>query len=176
MLEIRSLPHLPTLFTSYLVHYTVPFSSKQALAKTGSRPSQWHSEPDGGQFRELMPGAEGNNERSPWNMERAYALPGFAEEMRFWHELRVKLLPYLLKTARECAAENRPMLRPLVYYWPGDARAADCADEFLLGRDILVAPLLEENSASRRVYLPEGEWRDFFTGEAHVGPAELVCP
>ena len=137
---------------------------------------QWHSEPDGGQFRELMPGAEGNNERSPWNMERAYALPGFAEEMRFWHELRVKLLPYLLKTARECAAENRPMLRPLVYYWPGDARAADCADEFLLGRDILVAPLLEENAARRRVYLPEGEWRDFFTGEAHIGPAELVCP
>ena len=68
------------------------------------------------------------------------------------------------------------MLRPLVYYWPGDARAADCADEFLLGRDILVAPLLEENAARRRVYLPEGEWRDFFTGEAHVGPAELVCP
>ena len=41
---------------------------------------------------------------------------------------------------------------------------------------ILVAPLLEENAARRRVYLPEGEWRDFFTGEAHIGPAELVCP
>ena len=79
---------------------------------------QWHSEPDGGQFRELMPGAEGNNERSPWNMERAFGLPGFAQEVLYWHRLREALLPYLLETARDCAAQGRPMLRPLVYYWP----------------------------------------------------------
>ena len=54
---------------------------------------QWHSEPDGGQFRELMPGAEGNNERSPWNMERAFGLPGFAQEVLYWHRLREALLP-----------------------------------------------------------------------------------
>lgn len=138
---------------------------------------QWHSEPDGGQFRELMPGAEGNNERSPWNMERAYALPGFAEEMRFWHELRVKLLPYLLKTARECAAENRPMLRPLVYYWPrrcagGRLRPTSSCS----GATSSWPRCSRKTPRAARVYLPEGEWRDFFTGEAHVGPAELVCP
>ena len=54
---------------------------------------QWHSEPDGGQFRELMPGGEGNNERSPWNMAAAYELPEFLDEMRFWHKLRMKLIP-----------------------------------------------------------------------------------
>ena len=60
---------------------------------------QWHSEPDGGQFRELMPGVEGNNERSPWNMAQAYQAPEFLEEMRFWHRLRVNLQPYLWETA-----------------------------------------------------------------------------
>ena len=134
---------------------------------------QWHSEPDGGQFRELMPGAEGNNERSPWNMERAFGLPGFAQEVLYWHRLREALLPYLLETARDCAAQGRPMLRPLVYYWPEDEAALDCEDEFLLGHDLLVAPLLDEGARGRSVYLPSGQWRDLFTGELHEGPKVL---
>lgn len=134
---------------------------------------QWHSEPDGGQFRELMPGAEGNNERSPWNMERAFGLPGFAQEVLYWHRLREALLPYLLETARDCAAQGRPMLRPLVYYWPEDEAVLDCEDEFLLGHDLLVAPLLNEGVRGRSVYLPRGQWRDLFTGELHEGPKVL---
>lgn len=134
---------------------------------------QWHSEPDGGQFRELMPGAEGNNERSPWNMERAFGLPGFAQEVLYWHRLREALLPYLLETARDCAAQGRPMLRPLVYYWPEDEAVLDCEDEFLLGHDLLVAPLLDEGARGRSVYLPSGQWRDLFTGELHEGPKVL---
>ena len=54
---------------------------------------QWHSEPDGGQFRELMPGGEGNNERSPWNLAAAYGKPEFVDEMRFWHNLRMEFCP-----------------------------------------------------------------------------------
>ncbi len=123
---------------------------------------QWHSEPDGGQFRELMPGAEGNNERSPWNMAQAYQAPEFLEEMRFWHRLRVNLLPYLWETAQDCAAHSRPMMRPLVYDWPNDPLAIAVDDEFLLGDSLLVAPLLEENAESRTVYLPQGQWIGLF--------------
>lgn len=123
---------------------------------------QWHSELDGGQFRELMPGAEGNNERSPWNMAEAYQAPEFLDEMRFWHRLRVNLQPYLWMTARDCAARSRPMMRPLVYDWPDDPPAAAADDEFLLGDCLLVAPLLEENAESRPVYLPRGQWIGLF--------------
>lgn len=130
---------------------------------------QWHSEPDGGQFRELMPGGEGNNERSPWNMESAWAVPGFAEEMAFWHRLRMNLLPYLYSEAVRSAAENRPLMRPLVYHWPrsGEARAA--WDEFLLGESLLVAPLLEENQTGRTLWLPQGGWYSLFTGQRFEG-------
>ena len=130
---------------------------------------QWHSEPDGGQFKELMPGGEGNNERSPWNMAATYNAPEFVDEMRFWYHLRMKLLPYIQKTARQCTEEGRPMIRPLVYEWPNDPNVVDCEDEFLFGADLLVAPLLEENAESRMVYLPAGEWIDFFTHETHKG-------
>lgn len=130
---------------------------------------QWHSEPDGGQFRELMPGAEGNNERSPWNMEESYAAAGFMDEMRYWHKLHEKLRPYLWKTAQDCVKESKPFMRPLVYEWPGDTMAVNCQDEYLLGDDFLVAPLLEENAVCREVYLPEGVWRDFFNGTEYAG-------
>ena len=130
---------------------------------------QWHSEPDGGQFRELMPGAEGNNERSPWNMEESYAAPGFMAEMRYWHRLHEQLRPYLWKTAQDCVRNSTPFMRPLVYEWPNDVNAVNCQDEYLLGNDLLVAPLLEENATTREVYLPHGVWFDFFDGTEYSG-------
>lgn len=130
---------------------------------------QWHSEPDGGQFRELMPGAEGNNERSPWNMAQSYESPEFLSEMRFWHRLRVNLQPYLWETAQDCAAHSRPMMRPLVYDWPNDPLAVAVDDEFLLGDSLLVAPLLEEQAEHRLVYLPQGQWIGLFDQIWHDG-------
>ena len=136
---------------------------------------QWHSEPDGGQFRELMPGAEGNNERSPWNMEESYAAPGFMDEMRYWHKLHEKLHPYLWKTAQDCVRNSKPFMRPLIYEWPNDINAVNCQDEYLLGDDLLIAPLLEENAISREVYLPEGVWFDFFDGTEYAGNQTITA-
>lgn len=136
---------------------------------------QWHSEPDGGQFRELMPGAEGNNERSPWNMEESYAAPGFMDEMRYWHKLHEQLRPYLWKTARDCVKDSKPFMRPLVYEWPSDSMAVNCQDEYLLGDDLLVAPLLTENAKSRKVYLPKGIWYDFFNGTEYQGGQTITA-
>ncbi len=136
---------------------------------------QWHSEPDGGQFRELMPGGEGNNERSPWNMEESYGAEGFMEEMRFWHKLHEQLRSYLWKTAQDCVRDSKPFMRPLVYEWPEDKSAVNCQDEYLLGDDLLVAPLLEENAVSREVYLPQGEWFDFFDGTRYDGNQKIIA-
>lgn len=130
---------------------------------------QWHSEPDGGQFRELMPGAEGNNERSPWNIAKASDCPELLDEIRFWHNLHMNLVPYIYSTAMDCCEERRPMMRPLVYSWPQDAQSAACEDEYLFGDSLLVAPLLEENETVRPVWLPEGEWYGFFTHEKYKG-------
>lgn len=135
---------------------------------------QWHSEPDGGQFRELMPGAEGNNERSPWNMARVYDAPEFLDEIRYWHKLHERLRPYLWQTAQVCVKESKPIMRPLVYEWPEDANVLCCQNEYLLGDDLLIAPLLEENAHSRRVYLPSGTWTNFFSGEVYEGGQQIL--
>ena len=95
--------------------------------------------------------------------------------MRYWHKLHEKLHPYLWKTAQDCVRESKPFLRPLVYEWPEDSVAVNCQDEYLLGNDLLVAPLLEENAASREVYLPEGMWFDFFDGTGYVGGQTITA-
>lgn len=137
---------------------------------------QWHSEPNGGQFKELMPGYDGNNERSPWNLAAVYNEPQFIDEMRFWHNLRMNLLPYLYSEALKCVKQAKPMMRPLVYDWCNDRIAAAVEDEFMLGDSLLIAPFLEENSHQRKVYLPQGEWVCLFTLEVLAsGEHNVAC-
>lgn len=130
---------------------------------------QWHSEPDGGQFRLLQPGMEGNNERSPWNIERAFGLEGYTEKVRFWHLLRMELLPYIRAEAARCVEQREPLMRPMAYAFPADRRCVDIGDEYMFGGALLAAPVLSEGAAEREVYLPDGEWRDFYTGERLQG-------
>lgn len=136
---------------------------------------QWHSEPDGGQFKLLQPGMEGNNERSPWNIERAFGVTGYTEQVRRWHLLRMELLPYIRAEAAKCVESCRPLMRPMAYAFPGDARCVAIDDEYMFGDALLVAPVLSEGVSEREVYLPGGEWRDFYTGERLPGGQTLRC-
>ena len=108
-------------------------------------------------------------------MAASYDCPGFLKEMRFWHQLHQRLRPYLFKTAQDCVQAGKPFLRPLVYEWPEDPSAVGCEDEYLLGEDLLVAPLLEEHAQSRRVYLPKGVWHDFFDGTKIEGGRTIIA-
>lgn len=130
---------------------------------------QWHSEPDGGQFKELMAGMDGNNERSPWNIAKAWNCPEFTEEMRYWHRLRMNLFPYLYSTARKCVRDFRPMMRPLVYNWQEEPEAVRTEDEYMLGDSLLIAPLLQEEQRTRHLWLPEGCWYGLFTRRKYEG-------
>jgi alpha-D-xyloside xylohydrolase len=134
---------------------------------------QWHSEPDGGQFKELMATNEANNERSPWNIASASGDPMLLERLRFYYKLRLELLPYIRAEAAKCAKENRPMIYPLAYAHMDDENTHGIDDEFMLGDDLLVAPILDEGAAGREVYLPSGNWQSYWSGERHTGRAVI---
>ncbi|MFZ0641171.1 MAG: TIM-barrel domain-containing protein [Candidatus Acidiferrales bacterium] len=91
---------------------------------------------------------------------------------RKYLELRYKMLPYLYSAVRECAMTGMPIMRALWLHYPDDPAAVARDDEYLWGRDILVAPVCEKGAASRRVYLPHGDWYDFWTGERSEGGRE----
>jgi alpha-glucosidase (family GH31 glycosyl hydrolase) len=95
---------------------------------------------------------------------------------RKYLELRYRLLPYLYSTVRECTQSGIPVMRALWLHYPDDPKAVACGDQYLWGKNILVAPVLEEGATSRRVYLPHGDWFDFWSGEKVKGGGEIVRP
>lgn len=73
---------------------------------------------------------------------------------------RYRWLPYNYTLAYENASQGLPLVRPLNFYTPSSSRYDDITDEYLWGRDILVAPVLTPGTTERRVIFPEGEWLD----------------
>ncbi|MDB5190726.1 MAG: glycoside hydrolase family 31 protein [Segetibacter sp.] len=78
---------------------------------------------------------------------------------------RYAMLPYNYTLAYEQAANAKPLVSPLYYYFSADTTTYNVEDEFMWGENILVAPILQKGAATRRVYLPKGKWYDqkFFT-------------
>jgi alpha-glucosidase (family GH31 glycosyl hydrolase) len=88
---------------------------------------------------------------------------------RKYLELRYQLLPYNYSLAREACDTGLPLMRALWLHYPQDPEAVKLGSEYLWGRDLLVAPVVEKGAKSRRLYLPAGMWYDWWTGEKHNG-------
>jgi len=100
--------------------------------------------------------------REPW----AFGEPALSIFRRY-AQLRYRLLPYLYAAARR-APQGVPLARPLVYDHPSDRTTWHVDDEYLLGPDLLVAPMFEPRGR-RDIYLPSGGWYDFWTDQRFDG-------
>ena len=87
---------------------------------------------------------------------------------RDYIRLRYRLLPYIIGSAQECVTRSIPMARALVLEYPDDPTVWSIGDQWLLGDALLVAPIYNAQG-ERRVYLPTGVWRDWWTGERFSG-------
>jgi|HubBroStandDraft_4_1064222.scaffolds.fasta_scaffold03446_4 alpha-glucosidase/alpha-D-xyloside xylohydrolase len=95
---------------------------------------------------------------------------------RKYLELRYRMLPYLYSAVHECATKGMPIMRALWLHFPDDPKAVECGDEYLWGRSVLVAPVVEKGATTRRVYLPRSNWYDFWSGERLAGGREISRP
>jgi len=95
---------------------------------------------------------------------------------RKYLELRYRLMPYLYSAVRECCQTGMPIIRALWLHYPDDPAAVTRGDEYLWGRDILVAPVTEKGATSRKLYLPRGSWYDFWTEQRIEGGREIERP
>ena len=102
--------------------------------------------------------------KEPWNYGTA-----FMDEFRAIDELKYRLMPYVYAQAKDCSDHGLPMVRALFLEYPDDPGSWNVDDEYLFGSSLLVAPLLEENSTARNVYLPPGTWIDYQTGNSYDG-------
>lgn len=101
--------------------------------------------------------------RVPWLFDEEAC-----EVVRFFAELKCRLMPYLYSKAVEAHEDGTPMLRPMVFEFPDDSAAAWLDSQYMLGDSLLVAPVLSEDKTCR-FYLPEGKWTDYFTGRVEEG-------
>jgi alpha-glucosidase/alpha-D-xyloside xylohydrolase len=88
---------------------------------------------------------------------------------RKYLELRYSLLPYNYTLTREACDTGLPMMRALWLHYPGDADAVKLGDQYLWGRDLLVAPVTATSVTQRKLYLPEGVWYDFWNNKRYSG-------
>ena len=118
---------------------------------------QWHSEPVGGQYSDILSTKQGVNDRSPWNISILYEDESAIERLRFHYNMRMNLLPYLYKLSLDSSETGIPLMKHLILEYPEDKKVHNIDDCFMLG-DMLVAPILEEDKMERVVYLPQGNW------------------
>ncbi|MBX7059463.1 MAG: hypothetical protein K1X75_15480 [Leptospirales bacterium] len=105
--------------------------------------------------------------QEPWSFG-----PDVLENSRKHMHRRYRLLPYIYSLAWEMHLSGAPLVRPLFYHYP-EMRDTEADTQFMLGTDLLAAPVLEKGARLRRVALPPGEWYEFESMERYAGAQVL---
>jgi alpha-D-xyloside xylohydrolase len=145
----------------------VPFWSHDVGGFTGTPTPDLYAR--WAQFGALSPlvRLHGTTSRLPWDFP-----PEAGRDAVAALRLRYELMPYLYSAAVDSARTGLPMMRALLVGYPEDPSAWHADLEYLLGPDLLVAPMTDP-AGTRTVYLPEGDWIDYWTGAAHRGGRHL---
>jgi alpha-glucosidase len=117
-----------------------------------------------------------------WNddhtVNEPWMYPSVTPAIRAAIELRYRLLPYLYTLLWQAHADDEPMLRPTFLDHEHDAQTFAECDEFMLGRDVLVASVVEAGQRERTLWLPDNQtgWYDFATQQWYSGGQSITLP
>ena len=131
------------------------------------------------QFGAFSPILRTHTTRNPDAERRIWAYPEpYSSVMREAFLLRYRLQPYLYTEARRTNESGLAFLRPLYYDYPEAAAAYESKNEYQFGDNVIVAPVAgptnkETGLASASVWLPPGEWIEWFTGRRFTGPRQI---
>ena len=104
----------------------------------------------------------GTCKREPWHY------PNIAPIVKRWWKLRYRLIPYIIEQSELACRSGLPIVQALLIHHPNDRQVWHIDDEYYFGNEFLVCPVM--NSENRRdIYLPEGQWVHFLTGERLEG-------
>lgn len=114
--------------------------------------------------------AMGTRRQEPWQFDETTI-----DAVRKTVKLRYRFIPYIYDLAHECEKTGAPIVRPLVYEYPVDKHVRNISDEYMLGSFVLVAPVIAPGKEAREVYLPDGDWYDYYTGEKYSGGRYILA-
>jgi hypothetical protein len=100
--------------------------------------------------------------RTPWNVQARTGDTSVVPAFRTFANIRMNLIPYLYTEAKLAADTGLPIMQAMGIAFPADATAGALDSQFMCGRQLLVTPITSSGATSASVYLPAGEWHDFF--------------
>jgi len=103
-------------------------------------------------------------DQEPWRFGKYYE-----DIIRKYLKLRYELLPFLYTTLEEAHRTGTPFFRPLLLNYQDDQSTYNIDDQFMVGSDLLVAPIMKPDVTRRLVYLPRGDWYDYWTNKKYSG-------
>jgi alpha-glucosidase len=109
-------------------------------------------------------------DQEPWRFGQYYE-----DIIRKYLKLRYQLLPFLYTTLEEAHQTGAPLFRPLVLNYQDDPNTYNLDDEFMIGNDLLLAPILKADVTRRLVYLPKGTWYDYWTNRKYSGGTMIAA-
>lgn len=113
----------------------------------------------------------GQTPREPWGFG-----PEAEQAFKFLAHLRMNLRPTLKALGEEAAKTGLPIMRPMILEFPDDARFVHEDTQYMLGPDLLVAPVVQQGAKTRTVKFPKGTWRHLLERMPHEGPSEADVP
>lgn len=114
-------------------------------------------------------GMEHPNYKEPWSYG-AEAQSIFTK----YDKLRYRLIPYLYSAFYQSYLTGSPVIQALVYNYPEDVNTYPIDDQYFFGDQLLVCPVIEKGAKSRTLYLPEGTWVDYWSGEKFAGKQNII--
>jgi alpha-glucosidase len=109
--------------------------------------------------------------KEPWNYGKE-ALANFIK----YDSIRYTMFPYIYSNAWDLYRKGLPIMRSLVLYYQNDTNVYRIDDQYLFGPSIMVAPVVIKGAESRKIYLPEGNWYDFWNGKHYTGKQFIDYP
>jgi len=108
-------------------------------------------------------------DQEPWRFGKYYE-----DIIRKYLKLRYRLLPFLYTALEEAHRTGVPLFRPLLLNYQEDASVYNLDSQFMIGDDLLVAPVTKPDLTSRLVYLPKGIWYDYWTKKKYNGETMIT--
>lgn len=118
--------------------------------------------------------AEFNQDRTPWNIASRTGEDRVIDVYRYFANVRMNLIPYIFHESKKACQTGFPLMKALVLDYPDDIRVDGLYDQYMFGEAMLVAPIIEEEAITRKVYLPNGTWVDLWSNEVHHGPVVIT--
>ncbi|WP_067730799.1 glycoside hydrolase family 31 protein [Oceanobacillus damuensis] len=102
--------------------------------------------------------------QEPWQFGEKYEAI-----MKKYIQMRYKWMPQLYSLFFQASKHGLPVMRPLLMEYPGDVKTYNLNDQFMIGDNVVIAPILTPSTTARAVYLPAGDWVEYTSGSMYTG-------